>query len=173
MSNYKLRMENVAAFIVQMYRDENLIRAFDFDLELIGKHVINHLPVSKTEKLNQVNRYEDLIKKMFAEDLVKEGHKEISLIVDELTGIHDELKNSHEAYKKVYLAASPYINENIKFSERKIENEIQICLNGVFGFLLLKLEGNALNDHNQEMVEKFGKLLSFLSLIYKEKVESI
>lgn len=165
--------ENISEYIIQMYRKEDLCRAFDLNLESIGNHIINHLPVSNSEKLAEVNFYEELISKMKAEGIEKEGHlKEVNDLVDELTDFHQNLLKSDQDYKKVFESAKPHVDENLKIAEGKITNEIQICLNGVYGFLLLKLNGKEIKHEDQKMIDGFGDVLSFLSFKYKEKVES-
>ena len=39
-------------------------------------------------------------------------------------------------------------------------------------FLLLKLNGKEIKPEDQEMIDRFGDVLSFLSFKYKEKVKS-
>ncbi len=81
--------ENISEYIVRMYRSEDLVRAFEFDLEKIGAHVINHLPVSNIDKLSEVNFYESLISRMKSEGLETSGHlHELKSIVLDLSLIH-------------------------------------------------------------------------------------
>lgn len=161
--------KNISEYIIQMYRKEDLIRAFEFDLEKIGNHVINHLPVSNIEKLSQVNHYEELISQMQNQGIEKEGHLEqVNQLVHALENICDDLKTNDQQFAQIYDSALPHIEENIALSENKITSHIQICLNGIYGFLLLKLNGKKLDDQNQTKVEKFGEVLSYLSMRYRE-----
>lgn len=165
--------QNISEYIIQLYRKEDLCRAFEMDLEKIGNNIIAHLPVSNSETLAEVNFYEAMIANMKAEGVEKEGHlKEVHNLIAEMTSLHDELFASNEVYQKVYESAKPHIDENLKIAEGKITNEIQICLNGIYGFLLLKLNGKEIEKEEQEMIDRFGDVLSYLSFKYKEKVES-
>ena len=48
-------------------------------------------------------------------------------------------------------------------------HEIQICLNGVYGLLLSRLTGKKGQEELQASAEAFGAVLSYLSLVYKER----
>jgi len=165
----KQKKDNISEYIIQLYKDEDLVRAFDFDLEKIGNHVVNHLPISNIEKLPYVNYYEEMIEKMKAQNIEKSGHlKEANKLIIILESLHKDLKKSDTEYQKIYKSTSPYINKNIVLSKHSITNEIQICINGIYGFLLLKLNGKKLDDSDREAVEFFGDLLSYLSVSYKK-----
>ena len=161
--------QNIAEIIIQIYKNEDLVRAFDFDLEKIGNHVINHLPISNIDKLQQVNFYEDLIVKMKTQKIEKFGHLEEAVqLVSILEKLNASLKKNDIEYQKIYAKSLVHIKKNIDLSEHKITSEIQICLNGIYGFLLLKLSGKNLDDENKLSIEAFGDLLSYLSFKHAE-----
>lgn len=165
----EIKKNNIAEHIIQIYRNEDLVRAFEFDLEKIGNHVINHLPISNIEKLSEVNYYEELIHKMKCQNIEKTGHlKEVNELVNELEKLNNTLKFSDTGYGKIYKKTHPHIIKNIELSNHKITGEIQICLNGIYGFLLLKLNGKNLDESNKASVEAFGDLLSYLSSKFSE-----
>lgn len=168
-----IKKENISEYIIQLYRKEDLVRAFEFDLEKIGSHVINHLPISNIEKLTEVNYYEDLIQKMKDQGIEKEGHlQEAKQLVNALETLSNDLIKSDSQYAEIYEDAKAAINENIELSGGVITSEIQICLNGIYGFLLLRLNGKKLEENDQNKIEKFGNILSYLSMKYQERFES-
>jgi hypothetical protein len=139
------------------------------DLERLGNNVINHLPVSNIEKLSQVNHYEELIGKMKDQGLEKHGHlQELHELVANLDQLSSELLQTDEVYQTVYKKAKPNIDENMTLAKGTITSEIQICLNGIYGFLLLRLDGTEINPSDQKVIESFGDVLSYLSAKYKE-----
>jgi hypothetical protein len=163
------KKNNIAEDIIQIYRNEDLIRAFEFDLEKIGNHVINHLPISNIDKLSQVNYYEKLIKEMKAQKIENSGHlKEAIELLNILENLNKSLKISDAAYQKIRDNTLPFIQKNIELSNNKITSEVQICLNGIYGFLLLKLNGKDLDEQNKSAVDAFGDLLSYLSAKHTE-----
>ncbi|MFY0653603.1 MAG: DUF4924 family protein [Cyclobacteriaceae bacterium] len=169
----KDQKENISEYIIQTYRQEDLVRVFEFDLEKIGEHVINHLPVSNIEKLSQVNFYEELIGKMKAQGIEKIGHlSEINSLVKNLEEINSDLLTHDTDYQKIYAEAKKSIDDNIKLAKGQVTSEIQICLNGIYGFLLIKLNGKKLDENNQSKVVRFGNVLSYLSSKYSEISDS-
>ncbi|MEQ6119789.1 DUF4924 family protein [Reichenbachiella sp. MALMAid0571] len=168
-----IKKENISEYIIQLYRKEDLVRAFEFDMEKIGTHVINHLPISNIEKLSEVNYYEDLIQKMQDQGIEKEGHlEEAKQLVNALEILSTDLLRSDNQYTEIYEDAKPAIDENIELSRGVITSNIQICLNGIYGFLLLRLNGRKMEENDQNKIEKFGNVLSYLSMKYQERFES-
>ena len=135
--------------------------------------MINHLPISNIEKLTEVNYYEDLIQKMQDQGIEKEGHlQEAKQLVNALETLSNDLIKSDSQYAEIYEDAKAAINENIELSGGVITSDLQICLNGIYGFLLLRLNGKKLEENDQNKIEKFGNILSYLSMKYQERFES-
>ena len=152
-----------------MYRKEDLMRAYHFDIEKFGNQVINFFPISPKEKLAEVNHYEGFIARMKEEGIEKSGHlSEVNDLTKALSALHEKLKSTDNKYLEVYKKAQPHIEENIQLSNGKISDEIQICLNGVYGFFLLKIEERPITAEEQTMIDQFGNLLSLLGYIFEE-----
>jgi len=168
-----MKENNISEYIIQLFRKEDLVRAFEFDLEKIGSHVINHLPITNIEKLGEVNYYEDLIVKMKDQGIEKEGHTtEVYDLIKSLESLCSDLLVKDDHFIEVYNNAKSAIDDNKKLSKGKIKSDIQICLNGVYGFLLLRLNGKEIDEENKSKVEKFGDVLSYLSSKYNEITKS-
>ncbi|UXP32701.1 DUF4924 family protein [Reichenbachiella agarivorans] len=162
--------QNITEHIINLYRKEDLMRAYQFDLEKFGNQVINFFPISPKEKLAEVNHYEEFMQKMKEQGIEQSGHlTEVNEIVAQLDHLHEELKSSDENYNHVYLKTKAYIDENMEVAKGSITSEIQICLNGIYGFLLLKIEERPIKPEEQAMIDQFGNLLSLLSYKYSER----
>ncbi|MCV9389028.1 DUF4924 family protein [Reichenbachiella ulvae] len=162
--------KNITEYIIEIYRKEDLMRAYKFDLEKFGTQVINFFPISPKEKLAQVNYYEELMKKMKDQSIEQSGHlAEINELVDQLEDLHQTLKREDHAYLKVYEQAQPFVEANLEEAKGKVSSEVQICLNGIYGFLLLKIEERPIKPEEQKMIDQFGNLLSLLSFKYEER----
>ena len=165
--------ENISEYIIQLFRKEDLVRAFEFDLEKIGNHVINHLPITNIEKLGEVNYYESLIATMKEQGIEKEGHtSEANNLIKSLESLCSDLLDKDDAFNEIYNNASSAIEDNKNLSQGKIKSDVIICLNGIYGFLLLRLNGKELDKENKKKVERFGDVLSYLSSKYKEITNS-
>lgn len=164
---------NISEAIINAYKDEDLVRSFDFDLEKIGNHVINHLPISNIEKLGRVNHYEDLIDRMREQGLEKTGHlKEHQQLVLTLESLSDDLLRTDSEYRSLFDKAETAIEFNKNLAQGEVKSDIQICINGVYGFLLLRLSGKKISPEDEEKVDQFGNVLSYLSFKYRELAES-
>ncbi|MEP4094774.1 DUF4924 family protein [Reichenbachiella sp.] len=164
---------NISEYIISIYRKEDLMRAYQFDLEKFGTQVINFFPISDKEKLAEVNHYEEFMQKMKDQGIEEKGHlEEVKELVLTLSRMHDQLKLDDDDYFSVYQKALPFIENNMSHAMGAIRDEIQICLNGIYGFLLLKIAERTIQPEEQEMVDRFGDLLSLLSYKYEENKAS-
>ncbi len=161
--------ENISEYLIHLFKTEDLLRTFEFDLNRINSQVIANIPVSDNEKKELILWYVDLIEAMKSQKIEKFGHlKVVNGLISQLTALHTNLLTNQNKYKDIFVKAEPYIKEQIETSNQTLSNPIQVCLNAIYGFLILKLEGKKVTPNQQEMLEHFGDLLSFLSFKYKE-----
>jgi hypothetical protein len=71
-------------------------------------------------------------------------------------------------YRRLYNAAYPFLRELEQKSENPNFNEIEICLNGLYGVLLLKIKKQEINSSTLNAVKTFSNLLVYLSKKYIE-----
>jgi len=94
-------------------------------------------------------------------------------IVNELSLIHHQLIVEDIEYKNIYSKAEADITRHISLSKNTILNPIQICLNAVYGMLLLKLDGKGISPEQRTSLINFGFVLSYLSDVYKTTSETL
>ncbi len=58
----KKRFENISEYIIHLYKTEDLIRAYEMDIDQINKYVVSHLPLSTDEKEETRKWYVNLIR---------------------------------------------------------------------------------------------------------------
>jgi hypothetical protein len=58
----------------------------------------------------------------------------------------------------------------IQAKGENLGNEIQICLNGIYGLLLCRLLGKKVEDEQLKAAEIFGEILSMVNFSYQQKV---
>jgi len=164
----ELKNKNISEYIVHMFKSEDLVRTFEFDLNKITDYLIANIPVSASEKKEQILWYASLIEQMREEDIQNKGHlTELNNLINELTKLHISLIEQDKTYKKINSKAQPFIQNQIEMGGNAIINPIQICLNAIYGALLLKINAKTITELQQEMLETFGDLLSYLSYSYK------
>src|SRR5690606_33405423 len=155
-----------------MYQVEDLIRAYNFELNDIRQYVISHYPITEAEKSELTSWFKDLMEQMEEEGIRDQGHlPEVQNEVDKLARIHWDLLKTDGDYYTLYDQAKPYILDFIASAEGKdLGHEIQICLNGVYGLLLSKLSGKKIPEDLQKSAEAFGAVLAYLNAVYQEKI---
>lgn len=164
------RQNNIAEYIIHMYQTEDLIRAYEFDLAAIKERIVAHIPEDDEEKQLLADWYSDIIIKMKEEGIEKSGHlSEVQQIVLELSDIHEELQSTDNNFEKVYSNSKSHIDRSLAIAKGQIINEVQICLNGVYGLLILRMEGKRIADDLMESINAFGDILSYLSFKYKQR----
>lgn len=162
---------NIAEYIIYMYQMEDLIRSYQGNAEEIKTYVVSKYPVSDEER-NEISAwYLDLLQKMKDQNILEKGHlKELNELVASLAEIHWKLLKTDAGYFETYNKAKPFIIEAVMQAEgQDLGNEIQICLNGIYGLLLCRLLGKKVSDQQLKSAEAFGDVLSFLSYNYRER----
>jgi hypothetical protein len=168
----KKKSQNIAEYLIYMYQMEDLIRSYQGNMDEISQYVISHYPITEEEKSLVKNWFNSLVKKMEAEEIMEKGHlKELQELVVSLSQIHWKLLKTDSTYFSVYSKAKPFILEAVVEAKGKdLGNEIQICLNGVYGLLLCRLLGKKVEDQQLKMAEAFGEVLSLLNFSYQQQI---
>lgn len=165
------KSNNIAEYIVYMYQMEDLIRSYQGNREEIKTFVVEKYPVSEAEKAEIADWYLTLLEKMDTQDILEQGHlDELDTLVSELAQIHWNLLKADPSYFEAYGKVKPFIIDAVVQADGKdLGNEIQICLNGVYGLLLCRLLGKKVSEEQLKSAEAFGDILSTLSYHYKVK----
>ncbi len=166
------KAQNIGEYLIYMYQMEDLIRSYQGNLEEIYTYVISHYPVAEEEKQEIKNWFGDLAAQMQKEGLLEKGHlKSLQEIVNSLLDLHYQLLKSDAGYVQTFHQVKPHLLEAIDAAGgEEVGNEIQICLNGVYGLLLCRLLGKKVSDRQLEAANAFGAVLSFLSFAYAQRI---
>ena len=163
------KKENIAEYIIEMYKTEDLIRAYEFDTDQIEKYLISHLPVDDQEKQKIKKWYSSLADEMKSEEIEITGHlSDTQQIVSDLNNLHRKLSDNDKDYKEVLKSAKKHLDSFRKLAGENPPNDIQICLNGIYGLLVLRLHSRPVHEKQLESVDKFGAVLSYLSYKYRQ-----
>lgn len=164
------KLNNISEYIIHIYQTEDLIRAFDFDMELIKEYVLKHIPGDEVKHAALTKWYSDILNQMQTEGLSKQGHiKSVQKYVEELSELKERLLKDDEAFAKTYQEAKSHIDEMMSLSNGLVTSEVQICLNGVYGLLLARIQGREVPEDIMTSVDMFGNVLSYLSFKYKQR----
>jgi hypothetical protein len=169
-ANQKLK-ENIAEYILYMYQIEDVIRAYQLDIDkIIDNFVAPQLPDSSF--LEQYRWwYDGLIHSMKSERIVESGHlMQTQEVLIELSYLHNSLLSvlKDAKYIALFETASPYIDEFKEKSNLKDKNHIEICFHGLYMKLLLKLQKKELSAETEEAFDQMRIVLAYLSRAYHQ-----
>ncbi len=165
------RTSNIAEFILYMWQLEDMIRASGFDIDEIDRTIISKFR-QPAEILYEIRDwYAGLIQSMVEEKIEKKGHLAFVInLLNELTDLHIRLLNHPDEaeYRLLYQQARP----NIELLMSKINNadqsEIEACLTGLYGFLMMRLQKKEISSETASAIATFSNLLALLSQRFRE-----
>jgi hypothetical protein len=168
------KSKNIGEYIIYMYQMEDLLRAYQFNLDDINQYVVAHYPISEEEKKQTLAWFSDLASTMKRENILAAGHLvEVQEIVDSLAQLHWNLLKEDPNYFEIYAQAKPFVLQLIMEAGEMVPgHEIQICFNTLYGYLLAKLHGRDIPKDIAAAVEIFGDVLSYLNLVYLNQLQS-
>ncbi len=165
------KSQNIGEYLIYMYQMEDLIRSYQGNMDEIRQYVVSHYPVSDEEKTEITAWLESILEKMKSQQTLEKGHlKELNDLVENLANLHWKLLKTDRAYFDSYGKAKPFILDAIvEANGVDPGNEIQICLNGVYGLLLNRLLGGKIEDKRIKAAEAFGEVLGLLNFHYQQR----
>ena len=166
------KSQNIGEYLVYMYQMEDLIRSYQGNMEEIGQYVVAHYRVSEAEKESIKTWFARLAASMKQQELMQKGHlQELQELVQQLLELHYQLLKTDANYVATFHSAKPHLLEAVEAAKtEEIGNEIQICLNGVYGLLLCRLLGKNVSDRQLEAADAFGAVLSHLNFSYQQRL---
>ncbi|MFN4000447.1 DUF4924 family protein [Algoriphagus sp.] len=168
----KKKSQNIGEYLIYMYQMEDLIRSYQGNMEEIKQYVISHYPVSEEEKAKITAWFEGLLERMKSQKIMEKGHlKELFDLVENLANLHWNLLKTDKTYFETYNKAKPFILDAILAADGENPgNEIQICINGIYGLLLCRLLGKKVEDQQIKAAEAFGEVLSLLNFNNQQRI---
>lgn len=169
-SQQKLK-DNIAEYILYMYQIEDVIRAYQFDLErIMDEYVRVQLPDTSFHSSYR-KWYSDLISQMRSQKIEKKGHLYlIQEVMIELSYLHNTLLNliNDEKYKTLYESAFDHIELFKEKSNLKDKNHIEIIFHALYMKLLLRLQKKEINTASEEAFDAMRILIAYLSKSYHQ-----
>jgi len=160
---------NIVEYILYMYHIEDVIRANKLEMGELEKNIISkyNLPERQLEEVRAW--YHDLIRQMIRNDIQESGHL-VSLkeVIFNLNDLHILLLNTLEEtrYLELYHWASDSIKElKLKMNSPEM-TEVEVCLNGLYAFMLMKMKGIEVTEETSEAMGVFSQMLRHLSTKY-------
>ncbi len=172
----QLRKKNIAEYILYMWQVEDLIRAYGCSITRLQKEYISLFNYSEEQKEDMLDWYGDLINMMNQEGKRDNGHLTINnIIVQDLKDLHNQLLQSSKFpfYNSEYYKVLPFIVELRNKGDKDI-NEIETCLNALYGIMLLRLQKKEISQNTKHALQEITTFIGMLSDYYlKDKTEGL
>lgn len=168
------KKENIAEYLLYMWQLEDILRAYELDIDKVQLALIDPANYSAEKKIEVRNWYSELIEMMRLEKIESAGHLKINKdLLSQLTDLHLQLlKNANEKeYIEIYYKTLPFIVELRGKSSVKNLSEMEICFTALYGFLLLKLQKKEVSSDTSSAISQISNLLRILSEKYKTELK--
>lgn len=170
----ELRKNNIAEYLLYMWQVEDTIRAFGCSLLRIRREYVERFDYSDEQKEELVDWYGNLIRMMNEEGCREQGHLQINRTTLQLLNeLHLQLLSSPKFpfYNAAYYKVLPFIVELRSKGASKQENEIETCLNLLYGVMMLRLQKREITPNTQHAVKEISTFIGMLSDYYKQDKE--
>ena len=164
------KKENIAEYILYMWQIEDLIRAYDLDINQINENIVEKFNQTGPIKKEISDWYAGLIDLMNEEGKKESGHLQfVQNTINDLNDLHLQLIKSpdHLDYIEIYNKAKAGIVELMNKSKGAVENEIEACFNGLYGILMLRLQQKTISPETATAMTSVSQLIALLSKKYR------
>ena len=157
---------NIVEYILYMFHIEDLIRAHHANMDELESKIIPGYQLDNEQKEEVRLWYKGLIEQMTKDDVIGHGHiSSLKELMFKLNDAHIELlnKSDEEQYLELYNWAADFIRElKVKIKQPDM-TEVEVCLNGLYGFMLLKMKKQEITQETAQAMAVFSQLLRYLS----------
>lgn len=160
---------NIIEYVLYMFHIEDMLRANHFDMDELEMNIISKYSLPGAQQNEVRDWYKDLVSQMDKEDIKTEGHlKVVKEKIFQLNDLHIQLLNTLEEtqYLEQYQWASEFIKELKEKMGHDELTEIEVCFNGLYGFMLLKMKGSQVTEETQQAMAVFSQILKYLAKKY-------
>lgn len=164
------RKENIAEYILYLYQIEDLIRAFQGDMELIQEKLVKSYQADEKTSIEITAWYSNLVSMMEKERIEEKGHLQfLTNLIGDMNQFHIRLMNTgtEKVYVQNFKSVAGVLTE-LKQKNNSAQNDIQLGLDTIYGFLLLKMKKAEISEQTQNAVKQISQWLGNLSKLYKE-----
>jgi len=165
----ELRKTNIAEYILYMWQVEDLLRACSFDSEKIDQQLVRRYNADEVASKEITGWYNNLAVMMEKEHVQVKGHLQvIANLVNDLNEFHLkmlEVQTDHE-YVRLNRKNQEAITEVMQKTATDGNNEVEACLNALYGFMILKLKSSEISSQTRQTIENLGHQIGHLSARY-------
>jgi hypothetical protein len=164
----EIRKTSIAEYLLYMWQIEDIIRAYDCSLSRLRNEYIDKFDYTDEQKEEETDWFGDLIRMMNEEGCRKQGHLQINkIILQDVADLHNQLLESSKFpfYNAEYYKVLPFIVELRNKGDKDV-NEIETCLDALYGIMLLKLQKKEISPETNHAVQEISTFIGMLSDYY-------
>ena len=168
----KLRKQNITGYVLYMFQVEDVVRAYGMDERRIANEYLTRFQYDEKQRCEAAEWYGAIARMMREEGVEKSGHVQVvratmSLLADR----HNELLRDTKQpfYSATYYKALPFIVELRSRGAGKEKDELENCLEAVYGVTLLKMQGREVTAETMTALQPIVHLLEMLSKLYNDE----
>lgn len=170
------RKENICEYLLYMWQVEDLVRAAGCRIEAIEELILPRYQVQGVELEHIKQWYAELADMMRQEGKQTSGHLDINRVVlMQLEDLHQRLLKNPEdyIYQGLHYQVLPAVIQLRAKSEGREVGDLETCFNAVYGYLTLKLKGEAIGEETEKSIKQMSTFLAMLAHRYKLEQESL
>ena len=172
----ELRKNSIAEYLLYMWQMEDLIRVYGCSLPVIKREYINKFDFTEEQKEEELDWIGNLIRMMNEEGKREYGHLQINeVLLKDVCDLHHRLLQSSKFpfYNAAYYKSLPFIVELRNKGDKDI-NEIETCLDALYGIMMLRLQKKAISPETEKAIKEITTLVGLLSDYYiKDNTEGL
>lgn len=171
----KLKEDNIAEYVLYMWHTEDIIRAYDCDVDRIAREYVPRFGLDKAHSDALVAWYADLCRMMRSEGVKERGHLQINKnVVAELSELSARLLESHDypRYRTAYNHALPVIMALRQKGSGTMLSDIEVCLGALYGVMVLRMQKKPISEGTETGIKDISAVIALLAAYYKENKKS-
>jgi len=165
----ELRKTNIAEYILYMWQVEDLLRACSFDPEKIEQQLVRRYNTDEVVGKEIADWYNNLAVMMEKEHVLEKGHLQVLVnLVNDLDEFHHKMLQvqTDQEYVRLNRRNREAITEIMQKTAMDTNNEVEACLNGLYGFMMLKMKSSEVSPQTHQTVENLAHQIGHLSARY-------
>lgn len=161
---------NVGEYFLYMFQIEDLIRACNFNKNIIETKLVAQYQTDDSTKNEIKEWYFGLSDLMEEEKLGKSGH--LSIITNKLNEVNDFHlyllnRNDQAQYKEKHNEIIAILHD-FRQKQQKETNDVETIINAIYSVYLLKLKQQEVSQETMESTSKISKFMALLSKTFSD-----
>lgn len=165
------RKENIAEYILYMWQIEDLVRGSELSVARVMSKIFPDDVPSEEMAMEYENWFNDIVTEMKRDGLEKQGHlKTVRQHLKSLNDLHRSLLMTFQdkEYQEVYKETAEDLAVLKGKSGSDELTEVEICLTGLYGLMLLRIQKANISEDTEAAMNRIGKLIAQLARSYKK-----